>query len=239
MSPQVKRREYPLRRGGLYYITHNGIELVLPSVTSILGGAVPKPPLVSWAARTAATYALANPHSSIEEAAGSIYRTKDIATDKGKAIHTWAEEYANGNPINVKDLPPELQSYGKAFQHFIDRNAPKIIYAEGVVFNVTYGYAGSFDVIAELPNGKLTMYDYKTGKSTYKESHLQQEAYAHAEWLMTKNKKIIPMPKIDYKNLVHLQNNGTSAVIGVDEPFEDFLTIMNAWKIYERWKKDS
>ena len=239
-SPKVKKREFPLRRGGNYYIEFDGNPLVLPSVTNILGNTLPKPQLVSWAARTAAKAALENPGFSVEDAAASIYRKKTAATGKGKNVHEWIESFTNDPTIGFEDLLEEEIPYAKAFKQFMEAEQPKFIYAEAVVFNITHGYAGSLDAIAETgSNQQLTMMDWKTGKGVYYESHLQQVAYKNAEYLMTKDKKIIPMPQVKAMFLIHLQNNEKYAKIGVNEPFEDFLKVMEVWKILQKKKNDN
>lgn len=231
---KVAKRELPLRRNNLYYIEKDGKQLVLHSVTNILGKAIPKPALTGWAAKTAARYAIENPGCTVEQAAASIYTKKDDAADKGKIVHAWAEAYGNGELIEIDSLPEDLQGFGKAFLSFIEKEQPKILHTECTVFNETVGYAGTADQIGYARNGKLTIFDYKTGKGTYYESHLQQEAYANAEYILTKDKKIEKMPKIEEKYLVHLKPNGTYNLIGVSEPFEDFITIKKSFDVLNK-----
>jgi hypothetical protein len=233
-KPEIKKRDYPLRRGSTYYIEMGEKALEYPSVTSILGDTLPKKQLISWAARTAAAFALANPWVSVEEAANSIYKKRDSAADLGKTVHSWAEAYGNGAKLDIADAPEELKPYFHAFLSFIKDQNPKILHTEATVFNVDHEYAGTADQIAELHTGDLAIFDYKTGKGTYYESHLQQVAYANATHLLTKDRKIIEMPKISKMFLVHLKDNGKYNLIEVDEPFEDFLHVKKMWSILKR-----
>lgn len=226
-APTVAKRDYPFKRGSTYFIEFNGQTLELPSVTTILGDTIPKQKmLVPWAAKQAAAAALAEPWMSVEEAAAAAYRKRDNAVGIGKTVHSLAEAYGNGATLDVDNLPLEIQPYGRAFQEFISVHQPKILFTEVTVFNVTHGYAGTADQIGVTRDGNTTIFDYKTGKNTYKESHLQQMAYANAEYIYTKDHRVIPMPKIGAQYLVHLKANGRHNLISVEEPFEDFLQLL-------------
>lgn len=227
-QPTVAQRDLPFRRNSIYYIEGdvNGEKkaLQLPSVTSILSAVTPKPMLVNWAAKQAALVALENPGMTVEEVvASSISLRKTTAIDIGKAVHKFAEDYNNGVKVDPAQLEPELQQYAQAFLDFMDLHKPRILFTEVTVFNEKYGYAGTVDLIAVLANGKTAILDWKTGKNTYKESHLQQIAYANAEWIYTSDHKILKMPKIHEQYLIHLKDNGTSQLIPVREPFQKFL----------------
>ncbi len=229
--PVAVKRDYPLRRNSTYYIRMPDTnqpsgyrDLELPGVTTILSAVCNKPMLINWAAKQAAAKALAEPWLSLEEVlAKSITAKKDTAIDIGKTIHTFAEHYANGEKLTIDELPEELRPYGKAFIAFIELHKPRVLFTEVTVFNATLGYAGTADLIAIMANGKTAILDWKTGKSTYKESHLQQMAYANAEYIYTKDHKVIPMVDVQEQYLVHLKENGTHILIPVQEPFEKFV----------------
>ena len=53
------------------------------------------------------------------------------------------------------------------------------VMVEFTVVSKKYGYAGTADLLAEV-DGVLTLVDWKTGKSVYKEAHLQNAAYRQA-----------------------------------------------------------
>lgn len=231
---KVNKRDYPLKRGNKYYITDGKEELAYPSVTTILGETIPKPGLLYWAAKVVGEYALEHPEASLEECRAQMNITKNAAADKGKTVHSWCEAYGNGHLLDPETLPEELKPYGRAFVAFMNEHRPKILHTECVIFNKTHGYAGTADLLAYTQDGKLAIFDYKTGKDTYFESHLQQEAYANGEFIYTKNREIIEMPKVESKYLVHLKPNGTFSLIQVDEPFSSFLTVIQMWKVLKK-----
>lgn len=231
----VVKREFPFKRGSNYYITYKGTELILPSVTTILGETLPKKMLVQWAAKQAATYALANPHVSVEEAVAAMYGTRDSAGARGKAIHSWAEAHARGELLDLNNLAPDLQTYGKGFKQFIEDEKPtpheikgqKLI--EFIVFNPEAGYAGTCDFAS-----KDYIYDWKTSKNIFVDHHLQQLAYLNATHILLPDKTIVPMHKFKGAYLVHLTPKGTGYKVPVEGTFEDFLTTL---KMYNMLKK--
>lgn len=236
IAPTVGRRDFPFKRNNTYYIEAeiNGKQqsLELPGVTTILSTVSNKSALINWAAKQAAQVALENPQMSVEEVvANSISARKNVAIDLGKTIHKFAEDWNNGISIKPEDLVGEtheltqtLQNYARAFVSFIELHKPRVLFTEVCVFNVTHGYAGTADLIAVLANGKTAIMDWKTGKNTYKESHLQQIAYANAEWIyLPQDHKVLKMPVIHEQYLVHLKDNGTAQLIPVQEPFQKFL----------------
>lgn len=225
------QKDFPIRRGGHYYIDFDGQKLVLPSVTTIINDTLPKKALMTWAAKVAAKAALDNPTLSVEQAVNSIYQKRDAAGNIGQTIHSWAEAYGNGSLLDPLTLPENIRPYGQAFHKFMEDHSPKIIHTECTVFSVKHGYAGQLDLLATLKNGKVSVLDYKTGKGVYWDHYVQQAAYAGAEYIYTKDKKVIPMPKVDEQYLVHLKDSGLYSLIGVNEPFESFLKVMEVWKL--------
>jgi hypothetical protein len=232
-APAVVKRDFPFRRNNTYFIQMQQDDgsmktLELPSVTTLLQATSNKSVLINWAAKQAAGVALAHPEMTIDEVvANSINLKKTAAMDIGTAVHKFAEDYNNGVIVDPTTLAPELQNYAKAFVSFMELHKPRVLFTEVCVFNATYGYAGTADLIAVLANGKTAILDWKTGKNTYKESHLQQIAYANAEWIYTNDQKVIPMPTIHEQYLVHLKDNGTALLIPVQEPFQKFVDVVN------------
>lgn len=245
-TPVVAIRDFPFKRGNLYYIKFpdeaapGGFkDLQFPAVTSILQKSIPKQDvLMRWGAKVVAKKIFDNPGISMEDALNAINEVKTSAMGIGKTIHHFAERYSKGETISLDELDPSIRAYGEAFLSFIELHKPRVLFTEVCVFNVTHGYAGTADLIAVLSNGKTAILDWKTGKGTYKESHLQQMAYANAEWIYipdTRNGKpqCIRMPKIDEQYLVHLKDNGTANLIPVKEPFEKFLKILDVYPVMQ------
>jgi hypothetical protein len=66
---------------------------------------------------------------------------------------------------------------------WLDKSQAEVLLSERQAWNLTVGYAGSFDLIVRLKDGSLWMIDLKTGSGTYTEHLLQLLAYAMAEFV--------------------------------------------------------
>ncbi len=170
-----------------------GLELPPPdghknlwSVTTIIGGGLPKPALVGWGIKSVAEYAVANYARlfSMAKAAegdddalygvvswlkGSPYRERDKKADLGTLLHSIAEATALQKPLPA--ISPEVAPLYANHQRFLAEWAPVMEMSEATVYNVRESYAGTLDFIGRLTGprvpaslrGKLVMGDYKTG----------------------------------------------------------------------------
>lgn len=176
------------------------------SVTTILG-ALDKPALLYWAAEQAALQAVAvagTLKSRIEEEGKDAVvkwlrdarfrapKGQRSATELGTAVHDAAEEYALTGVKPVVD--DEVKPYLEQFDRWAQVWQPKYLAAEAAVYNLTFGYAGTLDAIAEV-GGLKCIVDYKSSKKSvdldgqrtgpYPEAALQLAAYRHAELMAT------------------------------------------------------
>jgi len=156
----------PARQGNGYYADHLTGDR-LRSVTTILGGGVPKPALLFWAAATCTDSAIealpalvaASRHPErLEELRTWIKRAhtrkKDERADVGSAVHTIIESRLLGTPIpeavkvgeelvrlDSDDLAPFVQQIDR----FLIDWQPEFTASEMVVANPEDGYAGTLD----------------------------------------------------------------------------------------------
>lgn len=159
-------------------------------VTTLIKKGLPSPGLVGWAARTVAEYA-----HDIDPSTLDILRTmgrdafvnnlkgfpnymRDSAAQRGTEIHDLLVPLSQGIEV---DVPDHLAGYVESCVAFLDEWRIKPILTEVVVANRTHKYAGTLDVVAALPDARVVLFDYKTGKNIYPEVALQLAAYRHAE----------------------------------------------------------
>ncbi|HEX3542615.1 MAG TPA: hypothetical protein VHT75_19460 [Acidimicrobiales bacterium] len=206
------------------------------SVTTIIGGGIPKPALVNWAAKRVAEIAVGkhnvwtrmdNPMEQIDWLKRAPYREKEGAALQGSAIHDWAEKRVLGLPVTVEDMPPEQRPYGEAFLQFVGEMHPEWEMAEASVFNREHGYAGTLDALMRVPamGDGLGLVDYKTGKGVYGEVALQLSAYRSAEFVGLADGAEVPMPPVEWCAVLHITERGYQ-LIPVDAgplAFEYFL----------------
>jgi len=167
-----------------------------PGVTTILQKAA-KPGLVRWAARCAADEAVNNWEQLAElplmerreVLLGAPDRDRDAAAGRGTEVHHLAERYINGQPVTA---PDELAGHFDAAVDFLQRVRPAVVATELAVASRAEHYAGTLDLIADLPElhaglevipaGRWLL-DFKTGRSgVWMETALQLTAYSRAEF---------------------------------------------------------
>lgn len=115
---------------------------------------------------------------------------RDRSSARGTAIHRAAEKGID--PDDIEDyvdpesgvtIPAdEIRPAYRQYLAWLASSRAEILLAERQAFNLTLGYAGSFDIIARFPNGELWIVDLKSG-AAYADHNLQQMAYLMAEFI--------------------------------------------------------
>jgi hypothetical protein len=105
---------------------------------------------------------------------------RDRSAERGTEVHA---AIANGLPLSY--VPAELQPYVEQYANAVIALGLKPLMVERQVFNKTYGYAGSFDLMASMRSKGNRRYiiDLKTGKGTYAEHALQGMSYLDGEFV--------------------------------------------------------
>lgn len=180
-----------------------------PSVTAILG-AINKPALVNWAAKTEREMVLraagdlwedlpvttpkmskAGYLATLDGRIGKVKaHTKELAkaTDIGSEAHALIEWTLRSELKQAVGPEPRISDKAQwAFMAWEDwRKQANLVplAVEQMVWSSTHGYAGTMDLYCELdlPTGGRgrVVTDWKTGKGIYAESSLQNAAYVHA-----------------------------------------------------------
>lgn len=244
---------------GRFYV-HPGDGSKYFSVTTILK-ALSKPALVPWAAKEAALcadreWAKLSTMKSAERIArikGASGRIGARSSAKGSQIHGIVEEWILAGCPEGWDISQasrheslvkwneggellitkaELVPYFDGFVLWCAKHEPKFIHSETTVFNRTEKYAGTLDLIAELPHyqlpgekekGCFAIIDLKSGNSVYPEVGPQLAAYARGEFYL-KDGVETPLPPVEAGFVLHVQP-GVSHMIPVlidDEVFDSF-----------------
>lgn len=224
------KKTIPVKRNGIYYIPHNDTFIPHLAVTEILGKSIAKPSLQYWKVKIATQTALADPTLSESEVMKEAGKISGIAASRGKTVHSLTEASdTQGTTINVATLPPKIRPYMEAFNKFKGDMKPKLIHNEEIVFSRTHQYAGTLDRIYEI-NGKRALVDIKTSKDFYRDMSLQLSAYRNAEFIYTKDKKIVPFPELDDMFILLLGDDGNYAIRQMTDSFDVFLSALNIYK---------
>jgi hypothetical protein len=103
---------------------------------------------------------------------------RDLKAARGTAIHDAA---TSGRMMS--EVPVELRPSLHQFLNWLEDSGAEIIAVEQQVFNLTLGYAGTFDILCRMPDGSIWIVDLKTGNATYVDHVLQQIGYAMGEFV--------------------------------------------------------
>ncbi len=225
-------------------------------VTTAIGAGWPKDALYRWYAKCVAEEIADMPWAALEallnkgrDAAvaalrGAPERRRDAAAVRGTKVHHLAQDLIAGDEVAVDD--PELLPYVESCAKFMDEWKVRPLLVEKVIGSYAWGYAGTFDLIGELPSGKRILFDYKTGASgIWPETALQLAAYQHADAYVAEPGLEIPMREIgiDCAKAVWVRPDGYD-VIPVDtspavhKAFLHTLSVARARKAAPAWVGD-
>lgn len=172
-----------------YWIHQDGERKAAISVTTALK-VLDKPALVTWAERVGVEAALRLERAgelggvSIEDGLKAIRAKgegaeakRDAGADRGNAIHEALRLYCSeGTVPNVGDFPESVRGYVQGLCCWLIEVQPEPIAVEQMVASPEHGFAGRFDLLAEI-DGRRTIVDLKTSARVYAEHHLQTAAY--------------------------------------------------------------
>lgn len=224
-------------RAHLYWL--DGVRV--KSVTTILGGGIPKPGLKWWAARVGGE-AVADllfgdddeptaliverlrrqPGAIVDVAAGAHQHRTSEAQVKGTAVHHFAE-LVLGEDV---EPPEDVADHVAGYVAFLGRAGVVVEMTERIVGSRRHGYAGRFDLIAQV-RGERWLLDIKTGAAIYAETPCQTAAYARADFYIDDDGAEVPMPLVDRIGALHVSSGGTELIpLGdVDAAFDVFLNV--------------
>lgn len=168
------------------------------SVTTLIKlGLGTSDPLVNWAVKTTAEYAVdqqaawtplatADRDAAVKVLTESRWAATKKAAARGTDVHKAAEQLALGvTPAIADDMLPYVDQYRTFLRDF----EPTFLMSEAPVYSPTYGYAGTCDGIMEI-DGQTVIFDLKTtahapdsdkSRPPFGEVALQLCAYSRAE----------------------------------------------------------
>lgn len=182
----------------------------LPSITNVQG-MKDKPELKFWAAKVVAEYAVDRLELIAEilqrdgrkKAVDYLKRepldSTDGASERGTGVHDYLERRARGADAEeaAEGLPESAKPYLKHAERFLQEWQPEFLHVEVTVFSESRAYAGTFDFIARLPDGRVVLGDYKTAKRIYPDTALQLAAARYADRMELGDGLTHPVPEVD------------------------------------------
>lgn len=186
----------------------------LTAVTSVLG-ILDKPGLLYWV-------------RDVTLQGQRFWEVRDEASTRGTSIHDAAEHLANtGRAPSLLDFPEPDRGYVQALAGWWLSARPAKIATEVIVASLQHGYAGRFDLLADI-GGRRCLVDFKTSKRLYpREMFAQLEAYEGAS-------QECGHPPTDARLVVRLGEDGDYEVGESCASFADFLSIKAAFDACKR-----
>jgi hypothetical protein len=246
-----------IQRGRNHGYTINGEKAI--GVTTAIGKGVPKPALMYWAAKCVAEEAWdfmemlrekelrirpSDRANTIEHLKKAPIRKRDDAAVRGTKVHHYAEKIMRAETVEV---PDELAGHVESAVRFMDEWKVRPLLIERTIGSYRWGYAGTFDLIAELPDGRRVLFDYKTGQSgIWPDTALQLAAYQHADAYVAEDGTELPMTEVgvteakavwvraDGYDVIPLQTDGK-----VFKVFLHALQVARAVDVMDTWRGDA
>lgn len=225
---------------GQYGRTYQWGEQSFYSVTTILG-ALAKPALPNWAAKTSAEYVSEHwkeimhlcldgrQDEVVALVKGAPWRQRDKAANLGTDVHHAIDLFLSDGAV-LEDYP-----HMAPFHAWLEKAGLKILEHEVTVFSENYNYAGTLDLLCENDQG-IGLIDFKTGKGIYPEYALQVAAYARADFIGRRDGSTSKMPHVDWCACLHLRPDFAAIhkVRDIDISFTSFLYLREVF----RWQNE-
>jgi hypothetical protein len=132
---------------------------------------------------------------------------RDRAANLGKRVHAAAAER-----VSLGKASPDIVQFLRHYYNWEDDTGFKVHRVESQVFNLSKGYAGSFDLMGEDQHTDIHIVDIKTGKGTYPDHALQGAAYSLGEFVgqddIVDNEATAMLRAANSVSLLHLRPDG-------------------------------
>ena len=222
----------------------------VPGVTNLIGDGFPKPALINWAGNATADYAVNNwdslsekgPADRVKELRGARFADRDKAARRGTEIHKLGEQLVRGEEVTV---PDELAGHVEAYVRWLDTFAPDPVLIEAVVYSERFRYAGTLDLVADLPcllpdcpnDRDRWLLDLKSNRSgVYGETALQLAAYRYADFYVDHDGLAQRMPDVAHCGVVWVRGDGADLVPveATEATFMDFRYVARVARLAGR-----
>lgn len=111
-----------------------------------------------------------------------IHELVDQVWVRGNRLEDVYERIA-GDPMWSGFRAEETDEVLRPLTLFFDKYVAEVLATEGTCYATQEGWAGSFDCLVRLRDGRVAVLDWKTGKGPYSNFALQLQAYAMADRL--------------------------------------------------------
>jgi hypothetical protein len=229
---------------GLRFYTWEGVEY--PSVTSIRNLAGMPHGLANWRTNQVINKAmtqypdlgkmLKDPKNDPKGVAAWLRKAQTEERDKAADLGTKVHDAAAAG-VSLADAGADIAPFLKQYLSWVSDSGIEILLRERQIWNLTVGYAGTFDLVGRFPNDSHWMIDLKTGNNTYPEHALQLEAYANGEFIgnddIVDDAATAILQQVTKRAILHLRPEGWS--FKVIPPSSSTWIAFRALLVFARW----
>jgi hypothetical protein len=157
---------------------------------------------------------------------------RNRAASVGTRVHeAAAERKALGS------VPADIAPFLRQYYNWEDDTGFEVLRVESQVFNLSKGYAGSFDLLGRDRNTDIHVVDIKSGKSTYPDHALQVAAYSLGEFVgeddVVDNEATAWLHQANSMSLLHLRPDGWEwEKVAIDR---HMVVAFNGLLAYAKW----
>jgi hypothetical protein len=177
-------------------------------VTTLIKKGFPAPGLVGWSGKVIAAFIadaadteladlrMLDRDAIITSLLAQPVAQRNAAAARGTQVHGLAERLSRGEQLEYgTDIPEELEGHVESCLAFLDQWQPAPVLTEATIGSRWMPYAGTLDLIADIPGIGRALLDYKTG-GVWPDVALQLAAYRFADFYVGADGTEQPMSEV-------------------------------------------
>jgi hypothetical protein len=213
-------------------------DLTVPRVTAIVG-ALGSKEYENLAAKQVARKAVLDDtwrNMADDQAISWLEQSRWEKANFGTDVHRIIAEWLDEPTLEITGVEPDHLNYLTGAIAFLNHHASRIVHVEKTLFNRTYEYAGTADLVAKMKDGSLAVIDWKTG-NVYPEHSLQLTAYMNCELVAGADGHLAQLAPINKGYVVQLPGDGTYKAHEFNPSPRAFRTFI-ALRSIQKWRDE-
>jgi hypothetical protein len=157
----------------------------------------------------------------------------------GDNAHAAIDAYTQGTELPPFDTVTAAHMY-ESYLGFAGLYKPSCLRSEFTVWSYEHGYAGTGDLLWNLPGLGTGVVDVKTGSRIWPKVGMQTAALSRAEIVLERDGTERPMPKVEWQGVLHVRPRSAKLYViqHTDENFDAFLACLQLFN-WTRFHKDT
>lgn len=159
----------------------------------------------------------------------------------GDEIHAAIDDWCK-NPDNEPTFTTVTAAHMyEQWLNFVKKYPVKILKSEFTIWSYKYGYAGTGDLLWELPDGTRGIVDTKSGNNVYPKVAMQTSALAHGDVIIDNFGNEEPMIPTQFQNVMHIRPRSVKLyeLQHTDRAFKAFLACRQLFEWKSLYKEET